>query len=253
MPLDVVKHWSSSLHQLCWPLSDWHSPTRLSLCVHCSFFFRLFSAWKMHQRPFMCPKSVNPRYVLFLPFLWFSIWIEFSSIFIFYFRQVRGTLLAISVIARQSGYAVIFLMGSFLTWRQCAIYIGILPVIIVIAICFVSWISRILPRINHWNQHWFRLSFSHSFFRFRRHQIGCYQKIVQKMRKSHCSGCVDGANPNWFKMNLPSFRITRCWWRHAFHVHNNRSNAIIRRPMFSIKSASYGKNATWNHSSSSFA
>lgn len=70
-------------------------------------------------------------------------------------------MLAISVIARQSGYAIIFLLGTFLTWRQVALCIAVLPVVIVIAICFIpetpNWLlSKDRPKDAQRSLQWLR-------------------------------------------------------------------------------------------------
>lgn len=51
---------------------------------------------------------------------------------------MRGTLLSIGGLAASLGYFTVSLLGSFLSWRQVSLALSVIPVVNVIAICFVS-------------------------------------------------------------------------------------------------------------------
>lgn len=56
--------------------------------------------------------------------------------------SIRGTLLSLGPIARNSGQFVVYLLGSFLSWREVSLACATLPIIIVMAISCVicNWI-----------------------------------------------------------------------------------------------------------------
>lgn len=64
----------------------------------------------------------------------------------FYFNSepsIRGVLLSLTPIAGSAGNFLVQLLGSFLSWRQVSLITAALPIIIVIAICFVSPFDRL--------------------------------------------------------------------------------------------------------------
>lgn len=75
--------------------------------------------------------------------------------------SIRGTLLSLSTIAKNSGIFVVYLLGSFLSWRQVALACSIVPIIIIIAICFIpespNWLlSKDRPKDAQRSLQWLR-------------------------------------------------------------------------------------------------
>lgn len=52
--------------------------------------------------------------------------------------SIRGPLLAFSNLSVMVGTFVMYLLGTVATWRQCALICFFLPIITIVAICFVS-------------------------------------------------------------------------------------------------------------------
>lgn len=52
--------------------------------------------------------------------------------------SIRGPLLAFSNVAVMFGTFLMYLMGTMLTWRQCALISLFVPLVTIVAICFVS-------------------------------------------------------------------------------------------------------------------
>lgn len=146
--------------------------------------------------------------------------------------SVRGTLLSLSTVARNGGIFVVYLLGSYLSWRDVSLVCSIFPIITFIAICFVmpnsSYSNFSIRSIRILN------TFCFSFWRFPSRLIGCYQKSVQKMHNNHYSGYEGGLARLLFKMNSKNFKRTLNWWMHVRHVLKKRSHAHIQRQPFAI-------------------
>lgn len=53
-------------------------------------------------------------------------------------KSIRGVLIALSGIAATLGLFIVFLLGSLIEWRNVALYCLNVPIITMIAVCFVS-------------------------------------------------------------------------------------------------------------------
>lgn len=58
--------------------------------------------------------------------------------------SIRGILIAVSGIAATLGFFIVFLLGSITAWRNAAIYCLIVPIVTMVAVCFVSAIRSTL-------------------------------------------------------------------------------------------------------------
>lgn len=68
--------------------------------------------------------------------------------------SIRGILIAVSGIAATLGLFIVFLLGSITAWRDAAIYCLVVPIITMVAVCFVS-VARLesnsyFYRISNW-------------------------------------------------------------------------------------------------------
>lgn len=154
--------------------------------------------------------------------------------------SVRGTLLSLSTVARNAGIFVVYLLGSFLSWRQVSLACSSVPILILIAICFVNKIKKLLnlfkaaPPMS-------KFPFF-SVWRFLNLPTIFCSSNGKKMHKNHYNGFAVGSNRFRFKMNLKSFKITFNWWMHAACVPINGSRVNIQRQPFLIKSKSSNEN-----------
>lgn len=147
--------------------------------------------------------------------------------------SIRGTLLSMTPLARNSGQLLVFLLGSFLSWRQVSFTCAGLPVIIVTAIYFVicNWTLNHF-RIELLTFYWLRICFFLFLIRFPNHRIGCCQRIAWKMHKNHCNGCAVGCPLIWFVRNLHGSKVI-AHYRIMSH--------------FGINYGNCGDNVHWNH------
>lgn len=53
-------------------------------------------------------------------------------------KSIRGTLIALSGIAATLGLFIVFLLGSLTEWRNVALYCINIPILTMVAVCFVS-------------------------------------------------------------------------------------------------------------------
>lgn len=74
---------------------------------------------------------------------------HFQLFLIFFFMNseasARGVLLSFGPLAVNLGHVIVNLLASFQSWRQVTLIISILPVIIVVAICFVRMTFDSVP------------------------------------------------------------------------------------------------------------
>lgn len=180
----------------------------------------------------------------FLPFRWNFIWTSISFLLLPFAIQseksVRGIFLSVTPIAASFGQFIIYLLGSFTSWRHLALGVSILPIIIIVAVYLVIKFQLSTPTRNNMCLCWFHFNWF-MYFRYRKRRIGCCRKIDQTTHSNPFSGCADGFRPKQFMTNSRGWTITTPDRMYAFRVRNILNHANIRnRSLFTIKSKSWG-------------
>lgn len=119
------------------------------------------------------------------------------------------------------GYFIVFLLGSVMTWRNVALICLSVPLITVVAICFVINLNEIVCPS--------KFIIQQCPYRFPKLPCGCCQKIDPKMRLNRCSGYVDGFQLRMLKKNSVKCNDTTSIQVRADRVRKRNRNVNIQR------------------------
>lgn len=111
--------------------------------------------------------------------------------------SIRGVLNGIQGISTTTGMFLIYLLGSFFSWRQVSYVCAAVPIANILVAIFVS--AKFFQEIPSFSM--FTVKTSFSLPRCRKLRFGCFQKTVPTKPKEHCRCCVDGCQPKVFPLN----------------------------------------------------
>lgn len=116
---------------------------------------------------------------------------------------IRGVLMACAGISSSAGIFMVFLLGTFLSWRQVALTCICIPASTLFAIFFVP--GNFQSNVSSNSQFW------ESLFSFKKLQFGWSGKVVPKTHLKPCSGFAVGSQQNLLQLNSVRCNNTLKW------------------------------------------
>lgn len=109
--------------------------------------------------------------------------------------SLRGVFMAMSGIAATLGFFIVYLLGSVTEWRNVALCGFVVPLITMIAVCFVRVFPKDSVDIDRTTYHKF-------LRRFQKRRCGYCRKVAPKMHRNRYNGYAAGYRLKQSKKNL---------------------------------------------------
>lgn len=149
-----------------------------------------------------------------------------------YFRcsqpHLRSILIGLSSFIMGAGASIVFILNTFLPWRQIALTCLFVPVVSVVVLLFVSLGNTNIAGVKGFS---IKTAYFSYILRYPRHRNGFYQKTEQMKQKNHFNGFVDGFQVTKYLPSLQSSNDIVKGQNHAVHVSNKSSGVLIHFPL----------------------